>query len=93
MITDAGNTLAKEIMAKAKEYEGLASMSAVDYARTDNADAKACFQKYTALENCCRTIHTLVCQGLHAVEQEMEKRVDELVKKRVEAATKVGRAA
>ena len=75
MITDAANRLADIILDKYKSFGGMASQSACEYARTDNPESKASYDKYNSLSDAYYQIHSVVCQHLHAVEAEMSRKV------------------
>lgn len=75
MITDAANKLAEEILKQANQHRDAARLYAVSYAESDNPVDKAAFQKYSMLEDQFRKMHSLVCQGLHATEAEMKKKL------------------
>lgn len=66
--------MANEIIKAAKENARIASTYAVEYAKSDNPQHKATFEKYTTIANTYDAIHGLVCKGLHAVEAEMQKK-------------------
>lgn len=73
MITKAGSELADRIMSLVREQAEASVMHAVRYAHSDDASAKAAFVNSNSLEKTLRGLHSVVCQGLHAVEAEMQK--------------------
>lgn len=76
MITNSANALSDEILKRAKENSDYANMYAVSYAKSDDISDKALYLQYAKIEETYRQMHTLVCQGLHAVEREMREIVD-----------------
>lgn len=76
MITEAANELAKAILEKAAMYKNYASMSACEYASSDNPVSKAEYTRYIGQYDVFYKLHSEICQSLHAVEREMQQRND-----------------
>ncbi len=59
-------------MRKVKENDDIAKMYALQYAESNKPEDRQTFKEYAEIAKTYRSIHSLVCQGLHAVEREMQ---------------------
>ena len=74
METAAGKKLSERILERADSYRDQATMYAVRYAESNKEEERLVYQKYSALEKECRTMHSLVCYGVNEVESELRRK-------------------
>lgn len=75
MITTAANNYADALLAKMKQYDEYARLSAIQYAQSDNKGDQGSFKKYSELSEIFQKLHGEACQFMHAIEAEMRKKL------------------
>lgn len=71
MKLDTCNKLADYIIERAMYHRGVAQTSATMYAESDDKEDQNTFKRASYMEKELRELHSVVCQYLHTIEDEL----------------------